>query len=497
MPGPAASRQPHFSIPHDTPIGLDFKIQAQDRFDSFFRPRRMKNPFLLFVLLSGLLPWLTTPLAAQPTQEIVTQQETVAPDLSEARAWPDWDTATGNWGGARTFLEDRGLEIFGGYTAEVWGNTTGGITPGAVYTGLLDFGVNLDLEKASGWQGASMNTTWLWISGQDASANLVGNFLTISNIAAFQTLRMMELWFQQNLFDDTLSLRFGQITADSEFVISDYAATFINGTFGWPAFLYQNLPAGGPGYPMGTLGVRLAFHPTDWFTFQSAVFQGNVYDQNVNRHGFRWRLDGENGFLFLNEAQLRWNHRETEAGLPGQGKAGLWIQTGELADVLAESTSSGNFGWYFILDQMLFREPSAEIPPPASDAKSFKSPVSFPKSTQGLGWFGRLSFTTPDRNFLNFYFDTGLTYTGLLPGRDQDVLGLAFACAQLGNVARDQLVSTGSHGVGAEMVLELTYQAQITPWLVLQPDLQYIINPGGSQNLNNALIIGGRAAITF
>lgn len=32
---------------------------------------------------------------------------------------------------------------------------------------------------------------------------------------------------------------------------------------------------------------------------------------------------------------------------------------------------------------------------------------------------------------------------------------------------------------------------------MLQPDLQYIINPGGSQNLRNALVIGGRVAITF
>jgi len=460
----------------------------------------MKNPLLL-ALLSGLAASFSSLLQAQPTMEIVAQQETSSPDFSQTQPWWEWDTATGDWGGVRTKLEDHGLEIFGGYTAEVWGNTTGGITPGTVYTGLLDFGANLDLEKAVGWQGASVSTTWLWLSGRDASADLVGNFLTISNIAGFQTLRLMELWFQQNLLDDKVSLRFGQLTADSEFVISDYAATFINGTFGWPAFLYQNLPAGGPGYPMGTLGARLALHPTDWFTFQSAVFQGNVYDQDVNRHGFRWRLDGENGFLFLNEAQLRWNHRDADTGLPGQGKAGMWIQTGALADVLADTTSSGNFGWYFILDQMLYREPSAELPSPAGkatpDGKSFKSPVSLEKSNQGLGWFGRLSFTKPDRNFLNFYFDTGLTYTGLLPSRDQDVLGLAFAYAQLGDVAQDQLVESGSYGVGAEMVLELTYQAQVTPWLVLQPDLQFIINPGGARNLGNALVIGGRAAITF
>jgi porin len=410
------------------------------------------------------------------------------------------DTVTGDWFGYRSTLAERGVEIFGGYTVEVLGNTTGGIKTGTVYAGLLDFGAEVDFEKAFGWAGASVSTTWLWLSGRDISEDLVGNFLTISNIAGFNTLRMIELWFQQNLWDDAVSVRVGQLSADSEFCISDYGSTFVNATFGWPPFFANNLPSGGPAYPMGTLGARLALNPVDWFTFQSAVFQGNVYDQDVNRHGFRWRLDGTNGFLFLNEAQVRWNHRDSATGLPGQGKAGMWIQTGQLADVLAESTDSGNFGWYFVLDQMLYRESSAELPAPvgkSKSAKSFNEPVVIEQSDQGLGLFGRIAFAKADRNFVNFYFDTGLTYKGLIPTRDDDTLGIGFAYAQLGHVAQDQLIAEGSVGVGAEMVLEVTYQAQITPWLTIQPDLQYIINPGGTQDLGNALVIGGRAAVVF
>ena len=452
--------------------------------------------YLAAVLGPALL--ISSPVFAQSTTALVDDQSEAAGRNFDYASWLTGETATGDWLGRRPALEEKGVEFFGGYTVEVWGNTTGGLKQGAVYTGLLDFGVNLDLEKAVGWQGASVSTTWLWLSGRDASEDLVGNFFTISNIAGFNTLRMLELWFQQNLFDDKISVRFGQITADSEFVISDYGGLFINGTFGWPAFTYMNLPGGGPGYPMGTLSARLALHPADWFTFQSAVFQGNVYDQNVNRHGFRWRLDGENGFLFLNEAQIRWNHRDDEAGLPGQGKAGFWAQTGQLADVLAPSTNSGNYGWYFIVDQMIHRESGAELPSPggkSKDGKSFKAPAE--KSDQGLSWFGRLSFTQQDRNFLNFYFDTGLTYKGLLPGRDNDTLGIAFAYGQIGNTARAALSEEGAVGVGAEMVLEATYQAQITPWLLIQPDLQFLINPGGTRDFGNAFVIGARAAITF
>jgi len=390
---------------------------------------------------------------------------------------------------------------------EVWGNTTGGQNTGAVYTGLLNFGATVDLEKTVGWKGASVSTTWCWLSGRNASEDLAGNFLTISNIAGFNTLRMYNLWFQQNLWDDKISIRLGQICPDGEFVISDYASLFINSTFGFPALVTMNLPNGGSGFPSGALGARIAWSPVDWFTFRSAVFQGNVFAQDVNRHGFRWSLDAQTGYTFFNEAQFRWNHRDSESGLPGQLKPGVWFQTGQSADPLTASTSSGNSGFYLILDQMLYREPGGpsvtgltkdgKTAAKGGEGKSFKTPVDQEKSDQGLVWFGRVGFTPADRNFINFYFDTGLSYKGPIPGRDDDTVGIGFGYAQLSNGARASLEAQGSHPTEAEMVIEFTYQARITPSLVVQPDLQYIINPGGTTDFHNALVIGARAAITF
>jgi porin len=55
----------------------------------------------------------------------------------------------------------------------------------------------------------------------------------------------------------------------------------------------------------------------------------------------------------------------------------------------------------------------------------------------------------------------------------------------------------GLNPAGAEMVLEATYQCQVTPWFIVQPDIQYILNPSGSTSLANAFVIGGRCAIVF
>jgi porin len=156
---------------------------------------------------------------------------------------------------------------------------------------------------------------------------------------------------------------------------------------------------------------------------------------------------------------------------------------------------------------MLYRNPANMPGHLATDRKDDKSTQSGAdgasvtageqKSDQGLGWFGRIAFEPQDRNFIGFYFDLGLTYKGLLPSRDADTLGVAFAYAQLSSGAQQAEIDEGSVGVGAEMALEVTYQAQITKWLSIQPDLQVIINPGGNQVLNNALVIGGRVSITF
>jgi porin len=444
---------------------------------------------------------------------------------SGADSWWTGDYATGDWLGVRTTLEDKGVEISGGYTAEVWGNTTGGLKQGAVYTGLLDFGATVNLEKLVGWKGASVSTTWLWLSGRDASEDLVGNFLTISNIAGFNTLRMLELWFQQDFFqpgDDGasgLSIRLGQLTADSEFIISDYGALFTNGSFGWPAFLYTNIPEGGPGYPMGTLGIRVAVNPWEWMTLQSAVFQGNVFAQDVNRHGFRWDLNSDLGYFWINELQVRWNHGENANALPGQAKFGAWFHTAGFADPffdgdgvpLAGEDSSGNpqthpwnYGFYWILDQMLYREPAESVTAAGfrKDGKSVAAgkgseQVVEKPSQQGVGWFGRIAFGPQNRNFVGFYAESGLVYTGLIPTRDEDQVGIGFAYAQLTNGARKTLEFEGSHGVGAEMLLEVTYKAILAPWMYVQSDAQFIINPGGTQDLNNAFVLGGRVSINF
>ena len=282
------------------------------------------------------------------------------------------DNALGDFGGFRTTLDDQGVSFFGCYAVEVWGNTTGGLKRGAVYTGLLDFGVDLDLEKLIGWEGATFRSSWLWLSGRDASEDLVGNLFTISNISGFNTLRAFELWHEQSFADNLFSIRIGQLAVDEEFIISDTAGLFLNGTFGWPAIASEALPNGGPAYPLATLGVRLAVDPTAWYSYLVGAYQGNPFEESVNRHGFRWRLAADNGYTFINEAQFRWD----EAPLPGTVKFGGFANT----ESFERSNGSGdevwgNFGVYAVVNQALYWESGTPVETASVYSKDSKGTV--------------------------------------------------------------------------------------------------------------------------
>ena len=225
-------------------------------------------------------------------------------------------------GGFRTRAADKGITFNTQYVAEVWGNPSGGVSTGTVYTGLMSFQGNVDLQKLLGWQGASFSTQWYWLSGQDISAEHVGNIFTISNIAGFPTVRMNELWFQQNFLSDRISIRVGQLGADSEFDLSTHSVVFLNGAFSWSPYLSNNIPNGGPAYPMGTPGIRLAFTLVNWLSYQGAVFQGNPFAQNVNRYGFRWDLSASNGYFSIHELNFRLNQESGSRRLPGTFKIG-------------------------------------------------------------------------------------------------------------------------------------------------------------------------------
>lgn len=114
-----------------------------------------------------------------------------------------------------------------------------------------------------------------------------------------------------------------------------------------------------------------------------------------------------------------------------------------------------------------------------------------PEDSQGLSTFFRYGYAAARKNDITNFFSAGFQYQGLLDGRDDDVLGAAFAHGSFSNTA------ASSYQEDYENALEVYYNAQVTPWFNLSPSIQYIANPGGVKTAKDAVVFGLRAQIMF
>ena len=48
-----------------------------------------------------------------------------------------------------------------------------------------------------------------------------------------------------------------------------------------------------------------------------------------------------------------------------------------------------------------------------------------------------------------------------------------------------------------ELVLEWNYGMEVTRWFRFQPDVQWIVRPGATGQIPNALVLGAQASIDF
>ena len=358
------------------------------------------------------------------------------------------------------------------YTGEGFANLSGGYKRGAIYEGLLSVGVQGDLDKLIGWQGGSFLISGIYPHGSSLTDNYTHDFNRVSNIDAYDSVRLYEAWLQQEFVDGKVSLRLGQILADAEFFVSDSGALFLNGAFGAIPLVAQNLNA--PVYPVAAPGLRLRLLASESFSVQAGVFSGAGDQATENRHGVDWRL-GSEGMLAITEVAYKWNSEKESTGLPGVFKVGGFFQSGESHEAFPDPQSRGDDGGYLVVDQQLWRKPGSE--------------------DQGLSGFLRIGGAPGDRNVVPFYFDTGFNFKGLLPGRNKDIAGIGLSYTKLsGNLSDENGEPLEAH---REAILEATYKVVLNDWCNVQPDFQYIFNPGASQNAPNAIVVGLRVNLTF
>jgi porin len=405
----------------------------------------------------------------------------------------------------RQKLKDEGITFSLHERSEVWANVTGGGHQGLSYNGLTIAKLDVDLDAVFGWSGAEFFTSAFDIHGHGPSRSLVGNQQFISNIEGAPSIKLYDLWLEQRLLDKKLAVRFGQEGANDEMMVTNYGGLFLNSSFGFPGMPAADLPSGGPNYPLATPFARALVSATDNLTIVGAVYSGNPAPNGPGDPQIRDR----NGTAFrLNDHTLAFGElwyspdSDAPANLPTTYKIGGWYSSDNFADqrfdtagmLLASPTSSGtarqhsgDWAFYGIVDQKVWQREG--------------------EKDQGIGLFLQVMGGPSDRNLSNLFIEGGMNWQAPFKDRGDDAFGLAFCYLGISPAAQDfsrDLVSFGratTPYTSNETVVEATYQATVTNWLTLQPDLQYVINPGaggvpgsfGTRSLPNAFVMGLRA----
>jgi porin len=448
---------------------------------------------------------VVTSLWSSPTSAQSDPFKGVAPQPSITSFLP----AHGDPYGIRRSLSELGVTYGFVHTFDVFSNVHGGIRTGTVAGGKLEAMFGVDFGKLAGIEGLGFFANAFQLHGDSGPGrNLVGNRNTISNIEALPTTRLSEAWFEQTFAGGGASLRAGQIVVDTEFLFSQYFSFFVSSD--WPTNPAVNIPNGGAAYPLSTPGVRLKVDPTPDTTLLFAVFNGDpagpcmVDPESCNRYGLNFRVNDPP--FAIAEAQWRYNQFAKTTAPAGGLRFGGWHHFGKfndlrfdtagisLASPLAGSARifRGDVGIYGVVDQQLYR-------PPGADADT------------GVLLFGRAAYSPPNRNLNDLYIDGGLIFAKMNPSRPNDSIGASFLYAHMSRAARgldaDLFLYTGVPVPlrQYELSLEFSYNAFLAPGWTVQPNLQFVFNPGGKVGLPtdptrpipNATLIGLRSMLRF
>lgn len=334
--------------------------------------------------------------------------------------------------------------------------------------GVVDLVAEVDTGAAGFWDNGLF---FLYTAFTFGTAPAVGDLHGTSGIyAGGNTLRIVEAWYEHSFEHSHSSFLLGWHDFNGEFYVSEYASLFVNAGFGMGQTIAEH---GGPsGYPVTTLGLRYKSELGENSYFQFALYDAAPTEEAFNNI-IEVGLDKNDGVFVGTEG----GYLHGEPGEEGYMKiaGGFWYLRAtnegyEKADgslLLADNPKPHNSGFYFLAEASIGEK---------------------------LGLFFKHGRAREEYNQFGQFYAAGLNYTGIIPGREDDVLGIGMVHTRQTDA---YLQEHNNSFFIAESTFEVTYATQILDWLMLQPSLQYIQQPNMDPNLPNTAVIGIRAQAVF
>ncbi|MFF7706150.1 carbohydrate porin [Pseudomonas sp. NPDC007930] len=392
------------------------------------------------------------------------------------------NTLTGDWGGERSKLDAEGIHLTADYVSETMSNVHGGQERGTRYAQQVRLGARFDLAKLLGSPDAGVvQFTVNDRRGRSTSADLVGNRLPAQEVYGGLYTRISELSYERTLFSPAFDVKAGYMAMGNDFGGMAILTDFVNAAFcAHPLSL-----SGGSGwtnYPSAHWGSEFKYRINADWRVQTAVFQVNPVTNSRSRYALRLSTTGTTGAILPVELVY-----DLHASLPGQYKAGWYYDTSNTARIDGSGKASNRHGAYLLADQMVWRNPSNDL--------------------QNLHVFGQATSADAATSPFRHWYSAGLVLNAPFASRPRDNLGFAWGRAVVNPRTRANQEAAASaenaeaidNLAGGEQVAELSYGAQLTDWLLVRPDVQYIAEPGAfyGEQTANTWLAGVQLKVTF
>ncbi len=357
----------------------------------------------------------------------------------------------------------------GYYVGEFWRNGRGGLETGSAYLTDAAVSVAREIDAPGGGANARLFAQFMWNNSARFSERFVGDLQSVSNIDAGRAARVYELWYEHPVADDA-SVRVGLYDLNTEFDAIETAGLFINGSHGIGAEYGLSGENGPSIFPVTSLAARFDWRPIAAGTLRYALLDGVPGDRSDPSRA-AVDLGGGDGVLHA----LEYVHR-----LDGGTRLGIggWLYSAGFRRIGGDGASEGkgNGGFYGFAEGPVYTARGNGI-----EVRAF------------------LRYGVADDAFnpVAAYLGAGVVVTGLIAPRPDDRLGFAVASARTGKPFRRERALAGMSTDRHDTSFEFTYSVRISDWLRLQPDVQYILNPGADPALANSLVFGLRIEVAL
>ena len=398
------------------------------------------------------------------------------------------DTLSGDWNGLRSDWSKRGIAVDLGYKWDMLRVSRGGLQQGGRPIGHFDIRIAGDLEKLTGWNDATAFVNFIYDGGGKTNRDFLGSLLGTSNIEVpVSTTRFYQAWVEKSYFEGKASLLAGLYPIDTEFQAVESAGLFVQPPYGAAPDIA--LTRGPSIFNSPALGLRAKWRSKETgFYGMGAVLDGIPGDPDRPK-GTHIRFQSGDGTMQIAEA----GYRQPEApAAPGDdpqetfGKyaMGYWRYTAkvdDLVDVDANGTPERrrSQGWYALAERTLLRWGEGS------------------RTTGNLAGFVRFGAIDGDSTAFKRFHNVGIRVRGLFPGREEDVIGVAYTRGAIGDKFRLSQATAGIETTTAESATELTYRVQANKWLAVQPLIQRYRNPGAVSGVPSATVVGARVELVL